>query len=77
MAQWLRLRAPNAGDPGLIPGQGDRFYIPQLKILHAETKKKKKILHATVKIRGPKSWVPQLRPSTAKQINIGGKKEHH
>ncbi|TEA31246.1 hypothetical protein DBR06_SOUSAS18710025, partial [Sousa chinensis] len=27
--QWLRLRAPNAGDPGLIPGQGTRSRILQ------------------------------------------------
>ena len=76
MAQWLRLRAPNAGDRGLIPGQGTKFYMPQLKILHAEAKKKK-ILHATMKIRDPKSRVPQLRPSTAKQTDkyiLGGEK---
>ena len=43
--QWLRLRAPNAGGPRLIPGQGTRCYTsqlkvhkPQLKILRAETK---------------------------------------
>ena len=45
MTQWLRLRAPNAGGPGLIPGQGTRSRMPQLrahmlklKILHATTK---------------------------------------
>ena len=32
MAQWLRLRAPNAGGLGLIPGQGTRSYM------HAATK---------------------------------------
>ena len=37
---WLRLPTPNVGDPGLIPGQGTR------------------------------SNLLQLRPSTAKQINI-------
>ena len=31
MAQWLRLRAPNAGGPGSIPGQGTRSRMPQLK----------------------------------------------
>ena len=30
--QWLRLRAPNAGDPGSIPGQGTRSHM------HAATK---------------------------------------
>ena len=28
---WLRLRAPNAGDPGLIPGQGTKSCILQLR----------------------------------------------
>ena len=31
MVQWLRLRAPNAGGPGLIPGQGTRSHVPQLR----------------------------------------------
>ena len=26
MAQWLRLCTPNAGAPGLIPGQGTRSH---------------------------------------------------
>ena len=38
VVQWLRLHAPNAGDPGLIPGQGTRSHMPQLKIPHAATK---------------------------------------
>ena len=33
VAQWLRLRAPNAGGPGSIPGQGTRSHM------HAATKK--------------------------------------
>ena len=37
--QWLRLCIPNAGGShGLIPGQGTRFYMPQLKISYATTK---------------------------------------
>ena len=42
---WLRLHAPKEGDPGLLPGQGTRshmlqlrVYMSQLKILHASTK---------------------------------------
>ncbi|TEA37381.1 hypothetical protein DBR06_SOUSAS1910074, partial [Sousa chinensis] len=27
--QWLRLCAPYAGVPGLIPGQGTRSHMPQ------------------------------------------------
>ncbi|TEA30144.1 hypothetical protein DBR06_SOUSAS4810005, partial [Sousa chinensis] len=45
VVQWLRLHAPNAGGPGLIPGRGTRSHIlqlrlrmPQLKIPHAATK---------------------------------------
>ena len=36
--QWLRLCAPIAGGRDSMPGQGTRFHIPQLKILHATTK---------------------------------------
>ena len=32
MVQWLRLHNPNAGGPGLIPGQRTRFHTLQLKI---------------------------------------------
>ena len=32
VTQWLRLRAPNAGGPGSIPGQGNRSHM------HAATK---------------------------------------
>ena len=28
---WLRLRAPNIGGLGSIPGQGTRFCVPQLR----------------------------------------------
>ena len=38
VVQWLGLHAPNVGDPGLIPGQETRVYVPQLKILHATVK---------------------------------------
>ena len=39
VVQWLRLRAPSAGDPGSIPGQGTRSHMPQLKkIPRAATK---------------------------------------
>ena len=32
MVQWLRLRAPNAGSLGSIPGQGTRSHMLQLRI---------------------------------------------
>ena len=31
VVQWLRLHGPKAGGPGLIPGQGTRSHMPQLK----------------------------------------------
>ena len=31
MVQWLRLRSPNAGGLGLIPGQGTRSHMLQLR----------------------------------------------
>jgi len=31
VVQWLGLQAPNAGDSGLISGQGTRSHMPQLK----------------------------------------------
>ena len=34
--QWLRLRAPNAGGPGSIPGQGTGPHMQQLKIPRAK-----------------------------------------
>jgi len=32
VVQWLRLHAPNGGGPSLIPGQGTRSHIPQLRV---------------------------------------------
>ena len=32
VAQWLRLCAPGAGGMGLIPGQGTRSHMPQLRV---------------------------------------------
>ncbi|TEA30369.1 hypothetical protein DBR06_SOUSAS27510007, partial [Sousa chinensis] len=39
VVQWFALRAPSAGGPGLIPGQGNRSHV------HATTKSS----HATAK----------------------------
>ena len=30
LVQWLQVRAPNAGAPGLIPGQGIGSHMPRL-----------------------------------------------
>ena len=32
MVQWLRLQAPSAQGPGLIPGRGTRSHVLQVKI---------------------------------------------
>ena len=32
VVQWLRLCAPSAGGLGLIPGQGIRAHMPQLRV---------------------------------------------
>ena len=47
VVKWLRLSTPNAGGPGLIPGQGTRSHMPQLRPSIAQEikiniKKKKK-----------------------------------
>ena len=39
VVQWLRLRTPNAGGLGLVPGRGTRSRMPQLKTPHAPTKR--------------------------------------
>ena len=33
LVQWVRLCTPNAGGLGLIPGQGTRSHMPQLRNL--------------------------------------------
>ena len=38
VGQWLRPCAPDAGEPGSIPGQGTRSRMLQLKILYATAK---------------------------------------
>ena len=38
VVEWLRLHGPNAGILGSILSQGTRWYMLQLKILHAATK---------------------------------------
>ena len=52
--QWLGLCALSEGGLGLIPGQGTRSHMLQLKIPHA-----------TTKMEDP--CVPQLRPGTKKK----------
>ena len=69
--QWLILCAPNAEGLGPIPSQRTRSRRPhlrvhmlQLKYLHVATKEPAR------HIGGRRSFVLQLRPGAAKQINI-------
>ena len=38
VVQWLTLHTPNAGVPGLIPGQGTRSYMRQLRVCMLQLK---------------------------------------
>ena len=52
VVQWLRLHAPNAGDPGLIPGQGTRFHMPQLSCF----KKRKQLATSYFRVSRLPRW---------------------
>ena len=45
MVQWLRLRTPNEGGLGSIPGLETRSHMPQLRVFMLQLK----ILRAAVK----------------------------
>ena len=49
MVQWLRLCAPNAGGPGLIPGQGPRSHTRQVRVHMPQGRLS--VLSATIKIK--------------------------
>ena len=54
VVQLLRLCAPHAGDLGLIPGQGTRSHMPQLRVCMLQAKVcmpqwRSKVLRATTK----------------------------
>ena len=53
MVQWLRLRTPKAEGPGLIPGQGSRSHVLQLRV-------------HTPQLKIPSL---QLRPGVAKSVS--------
>ena len=55
VVQWLRIRAPNAGGPGSIPGQGTRSRMLQLRAHMLQLKDPTcatKIPRAATKTRG-------------------------
>ena len=66
VVQWLRLFAPNAGGLGLIPSQGTRSYMPQLRVCMPQ--QRSNIPNATTKIRHrqkkkkspPRNLIPRL-----------------
>ena len=62
VVQWLKLYSSNAGDLGLIPGQGTKCHKPSLRVWMPQLK----IPHASMKI---KDSVLQLRPGTARWID--------
>ena len=51
MVQWLRLHASHTGGPDLIPGQGTRSHMPQLRVHMPPLK----IPHSTTK-----TWRSQM-----------------
>ena len=55
---WLRLHAPNAGSLGLIPGQGTRSHVPQLRVGMPKD--------PTCCIEDQRSHVLQIKPGTTK-----------
>ena len=63
---WLRLCTPSAG---LIPDQGTRSHMPQLRVCMLQLKAPP---HATAEVEDP--CVLRVRPDTAKEINIFLKK---
>ena len=60
--QWLRLRAPNAGDSDSIPCQGTRSHMPQFRVHRPQLK----ILHAARRL---KILCAQLRPRIGRYID--------
>ena len=71
MLQWLRPHAPNAGDPGLIPGQGTRFHTLQLRVCRPQLK----IPRATAKRPCMPQWKSKLPGATSKTRHSQTKKE--
>ena len=57
MVQWQRLHVPSAGGPGLIPGQGTRSFMLQVRVGMPPQKRyavlELKIPHGAMKIDDP------------------------
>ena len=77
MVKWRRLRAPNAGGLGLIPGQGITSHMSQLKIQHSQIKKQTNSFLKMNDIKMKNNLVPALRTvtvyyekQTCKQTNL-------
>ena len=72
VVQWLRLQAPNAGGPGLIPGQGTRSHMPQLRA---------HILQLKISSVATKTWYSQIskyqnRTYSSASRSLAGERGH-
>ena len=66
VVQWLSICTPNAEGPSLIPDQGTRSRMPQLRVRMLQLK----ILHATTKIPQATTKIPHAATKTRhNQIN--------
>ena len=59
MVQWLRLCAPSAGGPGLIPSQGTILHVSQLRVCMLQLK----ISHILTK-----TWYSQINKNKINKI---------
>ena len=68
MVQWLRPHTPGRGGPGLIPGQGTRSHMPQLRVHMLQLN----ILPGAMKIQEPtgKTWHSQINKYFLKDERI-------
>ena len=64
--QELRLHTPSAGGPGLIPGQGARSHMLQLRVHMPQPENNNNNNNNQILC----ACVPQLRPGAAKSVNI-------
>ena len=68
MVRWLRFHIPNAGDPGLIPGQETKSHMLQLKVQLPQLKDP-----SCAKEDG-RFCVQPLKPSAAEQASPQGQR---
>ena len=69
VVQWLRLHAANAGGLGLIPGQGTRSHMLQLKNSYTATKIKDCACHNQDLVQPNKIFKNVIRKMFEKPIS--------